>query len=273
MLKTIEETVIKDKTKNSPGWKNIALFLIGWIGLQIVATIIQTIILFSSNIPTGEIANFVFGDTVTKAIYDVLSKSWVDITVNSIAYLIIAVAMSLILNKDWKTLLESFKKGSPFVAGIIGYFLIIVFNNVYNNLIGPFYQISDNINEETLDSIIVIYPVISLIVFGLIGPLCEELTYRVGLYGLIKRKNKVLGYILTIIIFGFIHFSFQTILVFMNTGNSSLLINELLNMPTYMFAAAVFIYLYDNYGLAGSLSAHVINNLISIVTQIILSRL
>lgn len=273
MRKDVIKTIQEKQPEKAGLWKNVALFFIGWFGLSVVATIAQALIMIFSNVPIQEVSGFFLSNIVTQAIKDAMAQNWVDITVNSIAYLAVALVMVAILRTDLVEHLKTFKNGKAYVAGLIGLLLIIVFNNVYKSLVEPLYPITDNVNEESLDSTITMFPVISIFIFGIVGPLVEELTYRVGLYSLLKKKSKILAYILTIIIFASIHFSLESVAYAIDTGNSTWLVNELLNMPTYMFAASVFIYLYDNYGLAGSLSAHMYNNLLSIIGQIILSKL
>ena len=46
-----------------------------------------------------------------------------------------------------------------------------------------------NENEEDLRSFIVVYPITSIIFLGFIGPMCEELTYRVGVFGVLKNQS------------------------------------------------------------------------------------
>ena len=47
------------------------------------------------------------------------------------------------------------------------------------------------------------------------------------------------------------------------------IIDELVNLPIYLFSGAAFAVADDKLGLAGSLSAHVLNNLYAIIMSII----
>ena len=113
-------------------------------------------------------------------------------------------------------------------------------------------------NESVLREIIKAFPALSVFVFGIVGPFCEELTYRVGLFGCFK-KYKWLAYLTSIIVFALMHFGFT----------SPNIIDELVNLPIYLFSGAAFAFAYDKFGLAGSLSAHVTNNLYAIIASII----
>ncbi len=268
-----ENRTTKNRKLNAYTLKCLGLFLIGWLGLKIASTLVQLFVMLFKEVPVEEALAFIINGDVTQSVYLALSPNSASMLVNALAYAIVALVMCLLMNKDLVEHIKSFKNGKAFVAGLVGFVLILTFNNVYRSLVNPLYPVSDNVNEESLDSIITIYPLCSILVFGILGPIVEELTYRAGLFTLTKKKNKVFAYVVTILVFAFIHFSFESVVSASQTGDTSWLINELLNMPTYMFAAAVFIYLFDNFGFAGSASAHLINNLISIVTQIIVSKL
>ena len=86
-----------------------------------------------------------------------------------------------------------------------------------------------NDNENAIDSITNAYPLLSLLVFGIMGPVVEEFTYRVGLFSFIRRFNRPAAYIITIAIFALIHFNFQ----------STNIVNELINLPSYIVAKEV----------------------------------
>jgi hypothetical protein len=65
--------------------------------------------------------------------------------------------------------------------------------------------------------------------------------------------------VITLTIFGFIHFDFT----------SANLANELLNLPIYLIAGAWFCYLYDKFGLQVALSTHIMNNVFSVLAIIL----
>ena len=234
-----------------PFWKQIVLFLVGFLFFQVFATvfsiIVQSIALMEYGAGTFAYYNFV---------YSVKSSA----LINFISYFVVFGVLSALLIADAHELTKSFKNWRPVVAGLIGLGAILLFNMIYNSILSiTGMTLTDNANENSLNSIVSQYPILSLVVFGVVGPICEEITYRVGLFSFFNRINKILAYVLTIIVFAFIHFDFA----------SSTIINELLNMPLYGFAAFVFCYLYDRYGFAGSLYAHVSNNVLSIATTII----
>ena len=80
------------------------------------------------------------------------------------------------------------------------------------------------------------------------------------------RINKYLAYAVTILVFAFIHFDFECF-------GKGTLVNELLNMPFYLFAGFTFTFLYEKFGFGASVMAHVSNNLYSIIMTVIMSKI
>lgn len=230
-----------------PAVKQLILFVVGWLGFQVFASTVQVVA-----------ASFIKLSGIS---YSSLGFSMV---INSICYIGLIIALALIANKDLLKLIPSFKQWQSYLAGLICFAAIITFSIVYGSLIQYLKQVGvikiptgDNANEAAIVSLEEKYTFTSLVVFGFIGPICEELTYRTGLFSLLRRKNKAVAYIVTIVVFAFIHFNFST--------DSATLINELLQLPHYMFAAVAFSFTYDKFGFAGSVSAHITNNVFSLL--------
>ena len=217
-------------------WKQLVLFLVGWIGFQILA---YTLVVALSAMPNDS----------------VYVKSML---INSLSYLILAGALFGILNIDTVKLAKSFAGWKPYVAAIICVCSIFAFNALWSSIVSLVdMPVTDNVNQSSLESMEEVFPFASIMIFGIVGPICEELTYRVGLFSLCKRRSTELAYFVTIIVFAFIHFNVTT--------KPLSLLNEILNLPYYMFAAAAFSFVYHRYGFASSVSAHITNNLISLI--------
>ena len=239
-----EPRVSKFGNEMYPPRKQLLLFLIGWIGFQIFATTLQIIVLVFAKIYWG-------------AGEEILQKYSMSMLINGVAYLGLLFALVLISQRDILKLLKSFKHYQSFIAGAVCLIAMFAFNFLYSTFLNIIkVTSSDNANESSLQSLQDVYPLTCLIIFGIVGPICEELTYRVGLFSLLKRKNKVVAYVVTILVFAFIHFNFSL--------DAKTLLNEFLNLPYYMFAAAAFSFTYDKFGFAGSVTAHISNNLISL---------
>ena len=241
-----------EKTTDLKIWKQILFFIIGLFGLTVISLLIQIIVQLAAR--RAIVSDYDYQTFMGSTTFDMI--------VNGSTYLIIAVIFLILMKDDTNEFFKSFKDWKPYVAAAIGFSAILTFNLFYNLILNATGAvISDNTNESSLNSIVSDFPFLSLLIFALIGPIVEEFTYRVGLFSLLKRVHISLAYVVTIIVFTFIHFDFQ----------SNNMVNELLNIPFYMFAAATFCFLYHRFGLASSISAHVTNNLLSIGTAIIAS--
>ena len=228
-----------------PWYKQLIVFFIGSAGLTIAATLLQLFVIL-------------FGQSETP---------YVAIWINFFGYFIAITSIGAVIWMHFKGIFKSFKHWLPYVMGIAGVAAIYTFNVVYNNVIALIYQIGNNANETAVDSFILGMPIVSFFIVVLFGPICEELTYRMGLFSFLSRVHVALGYVATAIIFAFIHFDWTCF------GNSEVLINELLNIPLYMFAGLTFCFLYHKWGFASSLTAHIGNNLLSFTFVLLLGYL
>ena len=229
----------------------VALFVVGFIGFEIIATLIQ--------IPFLLVARNNYGSN-TDLIKTYLESAPVSMFVNSISYCVVFVILLFLASPIIPYLWKSFKNKKSYAAGLVAVAAIFAFNLIYSIflvLVGA--DVSNNDNQTSLDSIVRVYPLICLVVFGVFGPICEELTYRVGLFETMRQRNRILAYAVTIVIFTFIHFNF--------TADN--LVNEILNIPYYASAAFAFTFVYDKYGFAASVSAHVLNNMVSMIQEIL----
>ena len=229
-----------------PQWKQFVVFGAGWIGFQVLAATIQIFL------------GFLLVPILNKEAEDILTLGNVSMLVNSISYLALLIFLLILINTDIVKLVKSFGQYQSLIAGIICLLAIFGFNILYGsflNLVGP--KVSDNANQTGLNSMTRQYPFTCLIIFGFIGPICEEITYRVGLFSSMKRRSTWLAYLVTILVFALIHFNFST--------DPATLLNEVLNLPYYLFAAAAFSFTYDKFGFAASTSAHILNNIFSLL--------
>ena len=221
-----------------PWIRQLILFLIGALGLQIAAIVLAVIV----------------GKTMGNGLDARL-------TVNFTAYGLTAIALIMAFHPLYKKILPSFKKWVPYVAGIIGCIAVLVCNAIYGSFIRNI-ETTKNANESLARDMILSYPIAATIMTAFLGPICEELTYRVGLFSLLKRVHTALAYVGTAIIFALIHFDFQAI-------GTAKITNELINLPYYFGAGLTLSYLYDKFGLASSLTAHISNNLLTTIVVLV----
>lgn len=233
--------------------KEAGLFAIGLIGLSIIATLVQIIVLLIAK-PSDSMTYASSGECLF----------WT----YAFAYPLLLLAMGLLLWKDWGNMLPSFKNWKAYVAGFIGFALLIVFSIGYNLIINAIFKAAgvtlpeENSNQSNVVSMVLYGPAVCFFVIGLIGPLAEELAYRVGLFGLASRLGKWAGYLASILVFAFIHFDFTSI-------GTEAVISELVSLPNYLVSGAVLCFLYDKFGICGSFVGHALNNLQSVALIII----
>jgi len=225
-----------------PFYKQLLLFIIGFIGLNILGIIAE---LFA--IPFKD--NF--------------SEVGLTMFMNTFRYVGVAMGMGFLIWNHWPRFKEHFNRAFPYLIGLAGGAAVIgaqVFINMITNAI---YPTSVNENQTLVNSVIDAFPVLSIFLLGIIGPVVEEFTYRLGLFSFLARSKKWIAYLVTTIVFAFIHFNFFA-------GNLDAYIVELVNLPSYIVAGFLFCLWYDKFGLASSITAHCVNNLYSILMFFVL---
>lgn len=240
----IEQLPPYAKHPNFKDWLfRLTLFLIGFLGLDILTIILQLIF------------NVIFPEWFVKdSPTQIVGLS----TLNAVRYVFLTIGLIALLLPRLKIIINKFKSFKTILLGIGFGIALIGITRVYSLVISDFVELEINANEEAAESMIFAYPFLSIIVLGILGPVCEEVTYRYGLFGLFNKKAKILAYIITPLVFALIHFDF--------TGN---LLIELVNMPSYIIAGILLCYVYDKYGFGASVIAHIANNLFAIITILI----
>lgn len=218
--------------------KRISLFLSVILGLTIITSIFY---FFSSKF------NPYFLTSITG-----------NAMLNFSAYLIIFGCCLLIINKDYKNVFSKYGKSRTYLYGIGYGFLLLLISATYSAFVRTIFPgVGENNNENSINKIIAAYPIFSLIVFAFIGPMCEEFAYRLGLFGFVRKYKRIAAYIITALIFGFIHFDFS--------GDLKV---EFLNLPSYVLSGLLLCYVYDKEGIETSTVTHITNNLIAIIFTI-----
>jgi membrane protease YdiL (CAAX protease family) len=211
---TVDVEKQKKHSPELPLGRQILAFASGWLGLDILATIISLVI--------SLVLSWQYSDPAEVAL--AMQTLKISMYINFFAYVAAGTFIGLLYD-------------------LLG--------------IAP----SDNANESAVVAMMKGYPLMSFVAFVILGPVCEELTYRLGLFSGIRRYSKIAAYCVVIVLFGLIHFDFQT------TDWT----NELLNLPYYMSAGAILCFVYDKEDLSTSMYAHVTNNLVSYVATFLTS--
>lgn len=233
--------------------RQLCLFLLVWIGLSVLSFLTQLIglaIMINAN------------PNIDPKI--LASSNELIFSTNAISYALCIIIILIIIFPYIKKLLPHFNKLKPYFYGIGIMGLLVALSVVWGMISTSLYSLitgeastGENINQQTLVSLIKIYPVLSLIIFGFVGPIVEEFGYRVGLFNFLQRKNKIFAYVISGIIFGLIHFTIPS--------STNGWINELLQLPNYIFAGLLLCFAYDRYGLSAAITGHVLNNVLSVV--------
>lgn len=258
---TSNESVLRSWKECTPlGFKReIIAILIGYFGLQIFSFLIQLLIILS--IRNGISSSGLINDELAFNLFSVssINSGYGLAAIFFPSYLLLFIIFFLFLKDDVIAIFKRFKKSSTYIGAFIAVVAIIGFNFIYNILTVGLTGGESNQNQNNIVSIVQIYPMSSLIVFGFIGPFCEECTYRLGLTNLLKRFSTPVAYIITGLIFAAIHFDWSNI-------TSAL---EWINIPPYFFSGLIFAIIYDKFGFGASYLAHAANNIISVLGIII----
>lgn len=249
--KPVNESIVISKGKQT------AVILVGWLGLQLIASliiIIATLIIGDINaLPTNELVKL-------------------EGYINVASYTVIIIALLAILGLPViKKLIKQFTNLEKVGKGLIYGGILLATSIVYNMIIMLIFPDfgGSNDNQNAVDSMITQMPVLSFFMVVIFAPVVEEITYRLGLTGIFKNKNKIVALIISSVIFGLIHFNFM----------SADMKTELIALPSYIISGVVLGLAYLNEdSLATSITAHLTNNLIAFATsfipaEVIISRL
>ena len=223
--------------------KSLTFFIVGFLFIKVIALIFQLI---------GQNGGWYF-----------IASGTFSGAINFASYFVTLGIIFLILSNNSNQFFKEFANKWTWIYGLGFGFLLMLASSAVTAFMNLFQQVGENANESAIDSITTSFPVLSVIVFGFLGPICEEFTYRVGLFSFLKKYNRIAAYLGTAIVFGFLHFTF----------NPSTIITELINLPSYIVAGLLLCYFYDYKGIGASTVAHMTNNLFAIISQLVLSFL
>ena len=154
-----------------------------------------------------------------------------------------------------KLFLGKFTSGTDYIYGLAFAVTVIAAGTLVNALISLMHTPADNENQTAVVNIATNYPLIGIFIMGLIGPICEELTYRVGLYSFLRRINKYAALAITMVVFAMIHFTFD----------AENIIEELWSLPSYLVSGLILTIAYELRGPACSMTAHATYNMFAIL--------
>ena len=158
--------------------------------------------------------------------------------------------LAIVMTTRRKPFLKRYIRPVDYAFGVVYAIALGVAGLIVGVIISQFYKGGENNNQATAELLSHNYPILAGLILCLLGPICEEFTYRVGLYSLLRRINVFLAMGVTIVFFTFIHFDF--------TSND--MVSELWSIPSYLVSAIILTIAYEHRGPACSMTAHVLYN-------------
>lgn len=264
-----------------PMWEKIIFFVLGWLGFKFLSLVVQVIL---------------------SPLYKAVGSNMFSCILMLVVYGLMAIFFAIFFivdKKAGKALINDFKDYKAMLLGVGICFLLLFVNAIISSIYSKAFPniYGANSNQSGLNTEVATSPVMLFFPIVLFAPFTEELTYRVGLVDTFGHKKRWLGVLISALIFGLIHFSFESILLYANydgllaQGYSSLIkgydaigeaiyytknemyiqmINEFLNLPIYILAGLIFGFGYAYTGkISTSMTAHVVNNLLSYVSILI----
>ena len=186
-------------------------------------------------------------------------KTTLEYIVISCTYVLMAGGLAFIIVYTRRNhFFSKYKRKIDYIYGLAYAITLILAGSLVSAFISLFHEVTDNINQSTALLFTKSYPLLAFIILGIIGPICEELTYRVGLYSFLRRINKYLALGVTTVVFAFIHFDFS----------ATDMVNELLSLPSYIVAGIILTLAYEHRGPACSMTAHVCYNIFAVLVML-----
>lgn len=234
-----------DKIENVNPIKAIALIFLGVIGLSIVMTILYYISISILSMTGMTKEEFLSIENKLESILQFATYA--------IGCIIVIVILGI---PTIKKIFEKFKFLEPYKNGLIMGLILIFAQSVYGAVTTYIFgNYSDNTNQMELIKQIKESPVLLGLATVLMGPIFEELTYRYSLFGLAYKKNRILAYVITILVFGFLHFDFKCF------NSLETMKVEFINLPNYLISGGILCYAYEkNNSLISPIVAHIFNN-------------
>ena len=193
------------------------------------------------------LANLIKDKTALECI--VISCTYI-LMIGGLAFIVLLTRRGHFFNK--------YKRQIDYIYGFAYAITLILAGSLVANFISLFHEVTNNVNQSTAVIFAKNYPLLAFFILGLVGPICEELTYRVGLYSFLRRINKYLAFGITTIVFALIHFDFT----------ASDIVNELWSLPSYIVAGVILTLAYEHRGPACSMTAHVIYNIFAFLIML-----
>ena len=247
-LPNVDAIKRNDKHVILNGKNQLLFFMLGYFGLLIITTIITVFMQLVLSLDSQAMLSTQTLGFITFLSYGLLFCTFLFFVIKN--------------NKAYRLLNIDFKE---IVFGIFLGVVLLALSSGYDSFSTLIVETEINSNQASVIEITKIYPIFSIIFLGIIGPICEELTYRVGLFTFLTRFNRLVAYFAGTLIFALIHFDPSCFIEAIGYGSVLPIVRELVALPSYLIGGFMLNFTYDRYGLKASILAHMLNNIVSIV--------
>lgn len=177
--------------------------------------------------------------------------------ISSVVYLVVVYLLRGFFKQAFQALRGQWGKTILWIGiGIVGMF--VLGNIVMPNVVAIFHPITTPANQNQMAELVRSYPLLMLLMTVLVGPIIEELVYRVSVFRALIGRSRLLAYALSSLLFGFQHVM-QAVVFDQNY-------TELWNMLPYIASGLWISYLYDRRrNILVPLLVHVLNNLLGVL--------
>ena len=251
----------KDKLMRYDDSHSIFGMILAIIGQTVLTLLVS---LFFSVVLSVFVVLFFPNADVTKSVTNIYNAFDLDLVIYIIVGGIMVLLYFLLMGKEYfKSILRGFKNKKLILWGIGLGLLLTFISSGYSIIVGQFVK-ETNANQSQIASTVTKNYVLSFLMIVAVAPVVEELGFRYFIFGSLKRKSRVLAYLLSAVIFALIHFS---VLI----GESNIdWVAELTSFPTYLFAGVFLCFVYDkSERLACPIMAHATNNFIAFISLIL----
>lgn len=183
-----------------------------------------------------------------------------NVFLSAFASLVLAIILFVIYRKEliseWKKFKNSFWHN--FDVGISNWFIGLLLMVVFNTILSVVFKAGTANNEESVQSMISVFPLMMLIMSGLLAPWTEEIVFRKSIRKIFKKK---LPYILVSgLLFGMAHV----------VGSATTMTDWLFVLPYGSLGVAFAASYYDTETIFTPIMFHMIHNILLVLVVIFL---
>lgn len=188
-----------------------------------------------------------------------LNSTWLNFLYYAIGFVFLMGFLFHFLRESFGNMWNNFM--ATVVSVLIGYVAYIFLSAAVNLMIGFFVPSTVNPNSAAINSIIRINPKKMVVIGVLLAPVVEETLFRGVVFGTLRRKNAILAYVVSSLLFSVYHLWSY----FLDGGS----LWDLLYLLQYIPAGLVLGWCYEHSGSVwASVFLHMLINYVSITVTV-----